>query len=71
MLGSNSIWNIYIKLERAGGGVYGKVYKAKSKTDGTIVAVKKTQTDSEGTCPTTCREIALLKRLSGHPNIVQ
>ena len=72
MLGSESIWNTYVKVERVGQGVYGKVYKAKDRRDPTKwVAIKKTHMEHDGVSPTTVREIAILKRISGHKNIVQ
>lgn len=33
----------YEKLEKIGEGTYGKVYKAKDKTNGKLVALKKTR----------------------------
>jgi hypothetical protein len=33
----------YEKIEKIGEGTYGKVYKAKDKTNGTLVALKKTR----------------------------
>jgi cyclin-dependent kinase len=33
----------YVKLEKIGEGTYGKVYKAKEKNTGRLVALKKTR----------------------------
>ena len=75
MLGSASSrengWDSYIKIQKIGTGVYGKVYKAKDRKTGECVAVKKTHLDVEGIPATTVREIMILKRISGHDNIVK
>ena len=63
----------YTKMEKLGEGTYGVVYKARHKTTGEIVALKKIrlECDDEG-CPSTAvREISLLKELKMHPFIVQ
>ncbi|KAJ1439918.1 Serine/threonine-protein kinase, active site [Sesbania bispinosa] len=56
----------YEKLEKVGEGTYGKVYKAKEKATGKIVALKKTrlEMDEEGVPPTALREVSLLQMLS-------
>jgi serine/threonine protein kinase len=61
----------YSKLEKLGEGVYGVVYKAKHKTTGEIVALKKVKLDreDEGVPSTSIREISLLHELK-HPNVV-
>ena len=75
MLGStysrDNGWNNFIKIQKIGTGVYGKVYKAKDRETGDFVAVKKTPLDVEGVPATTVREIMILKRISGHDNIVK
>ncbi|XP_077210359.1 cell division control protein 2 homolog D-like [Tasmannia lanceolata] len=63
----------YEKLEKVGEGTYGKVYRAKEKATGKIVALKKTRLheDDEGVPPTTLREVSLLRMLSIDPHIVR
>ncbi|RWW06279.1 hypothetical protein GW17_00030406 [Ensete ventricosum] len=61
------------KLEKVGEGTYGKVYKARERATGKIVALKKTRLpeDDEGVPPTTLREVSLLRMLSVDPHIVR
>jgi len=61
------------KLEKVGEGTYGKVYRARERATGKIVALKKTRLheDEEGVPPTTLREISLLRMLSRDPHIVR
>ncbi|KAJ0620720.1 putative cyclin-dependent kinase CMGC-CDK-Pl family [Helianthus annuus] len=63
----------YEKLEKVGEGTYGKVYKAKDKNTGELVALKKTrlEMDEEGIPPTALREISLLQMLSTSIYIVR
>ncbi|CAM8966918.1 unnamed protein product [Rhodiola kirilowii] len=63
----------YEKLEKVGEGTYGKVYKAKDKNSGQLVALKKTrlEMDEEGIPPTALREVSLLQMLSQSMYIVQ
>ncbi|KAJ1654398.1 Cyclin-dependent kinase catalytic subunit [Dispira simplex] len=62
----------YIKVEKVGEGTYGVVYKARERTTGRIVAMKKIRLESEdeGVPSTAIREISLLKELD-HENIVR
>eukprot|EP00741_Cyanophora_paradoxa_P025593 tig00000383_g24697.t1 len=59
------------KIHRIGEGTYGVVYKARDRTSGEIVALKKVRMDREkdGLPLTALREIKILKSLR-HPNIV-
>ncbi|GJP34867.1 hypothetical protein CLOM_g19350 [Closterium sp. NIES-68] len=63
----------YEKLEKIGEGTYGKVYKARCRRTGQIVALKKTrlEMEEEGVPSTTLREVALLKLLSQSMYIVR
>jgi len=62
----------YEKLGKVGEGAYAVVYKAKNRTTGEFVALKRIRLDSEeeGVPSTALREISLLKELK-HPNIVR
>jgi serine/threonine protein kinase len=56
-----------------GTGAYGRVYLALDKRSGAHVAIKRTVMPTEDGAflnPTTLREITILKKLRGHPNIV-
>lgn len=61
------------KLEKVGEGTYGKVYRAREKATGKIVALKKTRLceDEEGVPPTTLREVSILRMLSRDPHIIR
>ena len=62
----------YNRLFKIGEGTYGVVYKARETTTGEFVALKKIRLDDEdeGVPGTAIREVALLKELSRHRNIV-
>ncbi|KAJ5144137.1 uncharacterized protein N7515_002924 [Penicillium bovifimosum] len=69
--GCSNIRN-YEFLDKLGEGTFGEVYKARSKKDTTVVALKKIlmHHEKEGFPITAIREIKLMKALS-HPNILQ
>ncbi|CAN6440947.1 unnamed protein product [Victoria cruziana] len=71
--GAPSVMEVYEKLEKVGEGSYGKVYRARDRRTGQIVALKKTRLrdDEEGVPPTALREISLLKMLSIDPHVVR
>eukprot|EP01134_Creolimax_fragrantissima_P007094 CFRG7094T1 len=62
----------YRKLEKIGSGTYGVVYKAKHKTTGEFVALKRIRLegDDEGVPSTAIREVSTLMELK-HQNIVR
>jgi len=62
----------YQKIEKIGEGTYGVVFKARSRTTGEIVALKRIrlETEDEGIPSTAIREISILKELQD-PNIVR
>ena len=62
----------YQKIEKIGEGTYGVVYKAKNRSTGELVALKKIrlEAEDEGIPSTAIREISILKELQ-HPNIVR
>ncbi|KAJ1961754.1 kinase subunit of RNA polymerase II carboxy-terminal domain kinase I [Dipsacomyces acuminosporus] len=63
---------LYVKISMVGEGTYGKVYKARNRETGQVVALKRMRIDMdrEGFPITAMREIRLLKQLK-HPNITQ
>ena len=63
----------YTRMFKIGEGTYGVVYKAKERETGAFVALKKIRLDDEdeGVPGTAIREVALLKELSRHKNIVE
>lgn len=70
---ATSAMEAFEKLEKVGEGTYGKVYRAREKATGKIVALKKTRLheDDEGVPPTTLREVSLLRMLSRDPHVVK
>ncbi|XP_073144790.1 cell division control protein 2 homolog D-like [Henckelia pumila] len=70
---AKSAMDAFEKLEKVGEGTYGKVYRAREKATGKIVALKKTRLheDEEGVPPTTLREVSLLRMLSRDPHVVR
>lgn len=70
---ARTIWGDYDRKKTLGTGAYGRVYLAVDKKTGQHVAIKRTVMPSEDGAflnPTTLREITILKKLKGHPNIV-
>ena len=63
----------YEKVSKIGEGTYGVVYKAIERDTGRVIALKKIRLDDEdeGVPATAIREIALLKEVSKHKNIVK
>lgn len=63
----------YVKLSKIGEGTYGVVYRARDRETSNIIALKKIRLDDEdeGVPATAIREIALLKEVSRHKNIVK
>jgi serine/threonine protein kinase len=57
---------------KLGSGTYGTVYKGVDLETGSDVAIKKIRNNSkgDGVDPCTLREVALLKHLGCHPNII-
>lgn len=70
---ARTVMEAFEKLEKVGEGTYGKVYRAREKATGKIVALKKTRLheDDEGVPPTTLREVSILRMLSRDPHVVR
>ena len=63
--------DIYQKIERLGIGTYSVVFKARNKNTRDIIALKKFITDNDnGITADRLREMAILKIVGNHPNIV-
>lgn len=62
----------YEKIARVGEGTYGVVYKARHRTTGQLVALKRVRMDREkdGLPVTFLRELRLLQSMQ-HPNVVK
>ncbi|OMP12326.1 hypothetical protein COLO4_03303 [Corchorus olitorius] len=62
-----SAMEAFEKLEKVGEGTYGKVYRARERATGKIVALKKTRLheDDEGVPPTTLRESLMYQLCKG------
>ncbi|KAI3816249.1 hypothetical protein L1987_15942 [Smallanthus sonchifolius] len=70
---TNLLGHAFEKLQKVGEGTYDKVYEAREKATGKIVALKKTKLheDEEGVLPTTLREISILRMLSRDSHVVK
>ncbi|CDW75165.1 cyclin-dependent kinase 10-like [Stylonychia lemnae] len=71
LLGNSRCVSDFEKIQEIGEGTYGTVYKARDKTTGDIVALKKVRmhNENDGFPITSLREINILSNLM-HPNIV-
>ncbi|CAE8615576.1 unnamed protein product [Polarella glacialis] len=54
-----------------GSGAFSKVYRGRDLLTGQNVALKTTPLDHQGIPPDVCRELAALKRIMNHPNVVR
>ncbi|KAJ1677307.1 kinase subunit of RNA polymerase II carboxy-terminal domain kinase I, partial [Spiromyces aspiralis] len=65
-------FRLFERLNQVGEGTYGKVYKARNRETGDLVALKRIrmETEREGFPITAMREIRLLQSMN-HPNIVR
>lgn len=69
---SSSLPEQYIRLDKIGEGTYATVHRARDIQTNHLVALKDIFISTEEGCPSTAlREIALLKDLAPHPNIVR
>ncbi len=68
----NSMKEQYVRLEKIGEGTYATVHRARNLHTNQLVALKDIFVNPDEGCPSTAlREIALLKDLGTHPNIVK
>jgi serine/threonine protein kinase len=67
-----SLRSRYTKSEKLGSGAYGVVYKAQCNSSQKLVALKRVRLDlsHDGVPATTIREIACLRGLGRHPNVL-
>jgi cyclin-dependent kinase 12/13 len=69
-----TIFSFVVTRAQIGSGTYSNVYKAIEVESGRVVALKKVRVDGVGEAESArfmAREIALLRRLGDHPNVVR
>ncbi|KXS21703.1 kinase-like protein [Gonapodya prolifera JEL478] len=70
---TEDIWLRYEKGQRLGSGAFGSVHLARDRRSNVLVAIKKVQMDPRAGPfwnPTIIREVAVLKSIADHPNVV-